>query len=72
MRTWFKNWITGFFKKEEICAHCGRRLFANDKYYPIIRPIGKIENIHRECLYRYLLKNAHREDCDRIYKLLTA
>ena len=66
--------INYLFKKEEVCAHCGRRLFdyerGKNKCYPMLTPEGKIENVHRECLYSYLFKKSPKE-CDYIYKCLT-
>ena len=70
----FKKWIFSFFKKEEVCSHCGRRLFdyerGKNKCYPMLTN-GKIEKVHRECLYSYLFKKLPRKECDYIYKCLT-
>jgi len=67
----FKKWIISFFKKEETCAYCNRRLFdsmGQTKIYPMLRD-GKTENVHRRCLYQYLFK--HAKNYDYLYKLLT-
>lgn len=75
MIRWIRNKIKKIFTEPELCAECGRKLIVDgvlNTIYPFTNNNSKIENVHRMCLYQYLLKRVKdRNRCDYIYKALT-